>query len=209
MFDVNVKDDKFSIIAKMDETANVVIKTPCGKTDEFTLNKLIMQGSVLGPIKSTITIDTLGQDCQNFNKGLFKYKNMLFLPPLALIDDCLGFSKCGAGSVELNAIINTKITAKKLRLSAEKCNHLHISKRKTSCYNNLKVGISTMKKSTECAYLGDTLSSSGSLDATIEQRRQKGVGLCSQIVGIVDGLSLGHYYYKISFIFQVKGSVNP
>ena len=121
---------------------------------------------------------------------------------MALIDDCLGFSECGAGSVELNAIINTKITAKKLRLSVEKCNHLHISKRKNKCYNILKVGTSNMKKSMECSYLGDTLSSSGSLDATIEQRRQKGVGLCSQIVGIVDGLSLGHYYYKISFIFR-------
>ena len=208
MFDVNVKDDKFSIIAKMDETAKVVVKSPCGITDEFTLNKLIMQGSVFGPIKSTITIDTLGQDCQNFNKGLFRYKNVLFLPPLALIDDCLGFSKCGASSVELNAIINTKITAKKLRLGADKCNHLHISKRKTNCYNNLKVGTSIMKKSTECAYLGDTLSRSGSLDTTIEQRRQKGVGLCSQIVGIVDGLSLGHYYYKISFIFRECKLIN-
>ena len=158
LFDVKVNDDKFSILAKMDETAKVVIKTPCGITDELTLNKLIMQGSVFGPIKSTITIDTLGQDCQNSNKGLFKYKNVLFLPPLALIDDCLGFSECGAGSVELNAIINTKITAKKLRLIVEKCNHLHISKRKNKCYDILKVGTANIKKSMECSYLGDTLS---------------------------------------------------
>ena len=93
-----------------------------------------------------------------------------------------------------NAIINTKITSKKLRLSAEKCNHLHISKRPGDCYNNLKVGKSAMKKATECSYLGDILSSSGSLDATIEQRRQKGVGICSQISGIVDGLSLGSFF---------------
>ena len=202
MFDAKVQDDKFSIIAKMDEVAQVVVKTPCGITDEFTLKQIIMQGSVFGPIKSTITIDTLGQDCENYKKGLFKYKNSLFLPPLALIDDCLGFSKCSADSVELNAIINTKITSKKLRLSADKCNHLHISKKPTQCYNNLKAGKMTMKKATECSYLGDILSTTGSLDSTIEQRRQKGIGLCSQIVGIVDGLSLGHFYYKISFMFR-------
>ena len=85
MFDANVKKDKFAIIAKMDEIARVVVKTLCGVTDEFTLEKL----SVFGPIKSTITIDTLGQDCENCNKGLFRYKNLLFLPPLALIDEIL------------------------------------------------------------------------------------------------------------------------
>ena len=59
-----------------------------------------------------------------------------------------------------------------------------------------------MKKSTVCSYLGDVLSSNGTIDATIESRRQKGIGLCSQISGMVDGLSLGHYYFKISFLLR-------
>ena len=113
------------------------------------------------------------RDCQSYNKGMFRYKNVLNLTPLALIDDCLGFSRCNADAVELNAIINSKISSKKLRLSAAKCNHMHISKTPTSCYNSLKAGSATMKKSTVCSYLGDILSSSGSLDATIENRRQK------------------------------------
>ena len=184
------------------------MKTPYGLTDEFTLDKIVMQGSVFGPIKSTIQIDTLGRDCQSYNKGMFKYKNVLSLTPLALIDNCLGFSRCGADAVELNAIINTKIISKKLRLSVNKCNHLHVSKTKTKCYSNLKADNSIMKKSTECSYLGDILSSSGSLDATIEHRRQKGVGLCSQITGLVNGLSLGHYYFKIAFMFRESMLLN-
>ena len=138
LFDVKVKDNKFSLIAKLDEKADVVVKTPCGVTDEFTLDELVMQGSVFGPIKSTIQIDTLGRDCQKNNQGLFKYKNILSIPPLALIDDCLGFSTCSTDAVQLNAILNSKITSKKLRLSAEKCHQLHISKKATNCYNNLK-----------------------------------------------------------------------
>ena len=109
MFDVKVQDDKFSLISKMDQNAQVVVKTPCGMTDEFSVERIIMQGSVFGPIKSTISIDTLGRDCLKFNKGMFKYKNVLNLTPLALIDDCLRFSKCSADSVELNVIMNTKI----------------------------------------------------------------------------------------------------
>ena len=59
-----------------------------------------------------------------------------------------------------------------------------------------------MKKSTECSYLGDILTTAGSLDANIEKRRQKGIGICSQISGMINGLSLGHYYFKIAFLFR-------
>ena len=36
MFDGNVQDDRFALIAKMDENSQVVIKTPCGPTDELS-----------------------------------------------------------------------------------------------------------------------------------------------------------------------------
>ena len=45
MYDVKVQDDKFCLIAKMDETAKVVVKTPCGLTDEFSLERIVRQGS--------------------------------------------------------------------------------------------------------------------------------------------------------------------
>ena len=100
---------------------------------------------------------------------------MISIPPLALIDDCLAFSTCSTDSVQVNAILNSKIASKKLRLSSKKCHHLHISKKQSKCYYNLKAGEENMRKSEECSYLGDTLSVTGSIDATIEKRRQKGI----------------------------------
>ena len=208
VYDVKIRNDKFALIAKLDEVANVIVKTPLGPTDEFTLDKLIMQGSVFGPIKATTQIGTLGSDCENYNQGMFLYKNVLNIVPLSFIDDCLGFSYCGAKTVELNAIMNTKITSKKLRLSQEKCNHMHFSKSSSRCYTNLKVENADMKKTTESSYLGDLLNTNGSVDATIEQRRQKGVGICSQITGIVNGLSLGNFYFKIAFFLRESMLIN-
>ena len=49
MYDVKVQDDKFCLIAKMDETAKVVVETPCGLTYEFTLERIVRQGSFFGP----------------------------------------------------------------------------------------------------------------------------------------------------------------
>ena len=56
---------------KLDEAANVIVKTPCGVTEEFELNKLVMQGSVFGPIKATTQIGTVGRDCRNYNQGMY------------------------------------------------------------------------------------------------------------------------------------------
>ena len=140
LYDVKVQDKNFALIAKLDEEAEVVVKTPAGPTNEFKLNELIMQGSVFSPIKSTIHIDTLGRDCINYNQGLFKYKNVVSIPPLALIDDCLGFSTCSTDAVQMNSILNNKIASKKLRLSSSQCHHIHIARKSWKCYNNLKVG---------------------------------------------------------------------
>ena len=43
LFDVKVKDDKFALIAKMDEKADIVVKTPCGNTDQFTLENNVTE----------------------------------------------------------------------------------------------------------------------------------------------------------------------
>ena len=80
LFDVKVTDDKFALISKMDEKAQVIVKTPCRPIDEFSMERIIMQGSVFGPIKATVHIDTLGRDCEHYNQGMFLYKNVLISP---------------------------------------------------------------------------------------------------------------------------------
>ena len=40
LYDTKVQNDKFALIAKMDERDQVVVKTPCGPTDEFTLKRI-------------------------------------------------------------------------------------------------------------------------------------------------------------------------
>jgi hypothetical protein len=40
--------------------------------------------------------------------GIFKYKQTVDVPSLAMIDDILGLSSCGDESIELNALVNWK-----------------------------------------------------------------------------------------------------
>ena len=133
---------------------------------------------------------------------------MVSVPPLAMIDDIFTVTKCSADAIEANAVINMKVESKRLRLSKDKCKHMHVSKGVNNCQSDLKVHSEDMIKVTEGSYLGDIISADGTIDKMIENRRQKGVGLCSQISGMINNVSLGLFFFQIAFTFRDAMLVN-
>ena len=112
IYDTKINDDKFALLAKLDEEAFVKVKTPIGMSPEFVLQRSIFQGSVLGPIKCSVSIDTFGGDtlsAKNSENVLYKYKNVIDIPPLAMMDDSLAISKCGIKSIAPNSMLNSMI----------------------------------------------------------------------------------------------------
>ena len=129
LWNTHVRNDKFALISKLDENCQPVVKTPCGDTDRFSLQRIILQGSVFGPLKCSVQVDTLGRDCLKRGVGLYLYKGAISIPPLAMIDDVLGVTRCNEEPIELNSIVNVKVETKKLRLSKDKCFKIHIGKK--------------------------------------------------------------------------------
>ena len=197
LWDVKIQDDKFALISKLDEKCQIVVKTPCGVTEMFEVQRVILQGSLFGPIKCSVQMDTLGKESLRKGSGLYKYKQTVDVPSLAMIDDILGLSACGDESIELNALINAKMENKKLRLGKDKCFKIHICKKDESCTQILKVHDDEMKTVSEATYLGDVLSDKGTLDATINHRNQKAVGISTQICSMLSSISLGNFHIDI------------
>ena len=208
LWDVEIQDDNFCLLSKLDERCKVVVKTPSGTTDRFELYRIVLQGSVFGPLKCAVQMDTLGREALQSGVGIFKYKNSVNIPSLAMIDDVMGMSACGDSSVELNAIINSKIETRKLRLSKDKCFKIHISKTGSSCHQILKVHDDDMKNVSQATYLGDVISEKGSIDETIVQRGQKATGIITQISSILSSISLGSYYFDIALVLREAKFVN-
>ena len=104
-------------------------------------------------------------------------------------------------------IINAKMDTKKLRLSSDKCYLLHISNKRKSkqkeedCVSGF-VHSSEMKKVKKAFYVGDILNSEGSYNDTIEDRKNRAVGISNQIMTIVSSLSLGMYHFQICFLLR-------
>ena len=86
LWDVSLTDDKFALVSKLDQKCNIVVKCPVGATEKFTLNNIVMQGSVFAPLKCTTQVDSLGHDCLSTSeediRGLYRYRGVVDIPPL-------------------------------------------------------------------------------------------------------------------------------
>ena len=68
-----------------------------------------MQGTVLAPLKCSVSIDNIGKEALEKSEGnLLKYRNCVSIPPLSLIDDIIAITKCSHDAVVMNAFIEAK-----------------------------------------------------------------------------------------------------
>ena len=200
------------------------IKTPFGVTQRENVNKIVLQGEVLGPLQCSVLVDTFGKECMTEDKLLYNYWGDVKIPPLSMIDDIVAVSECGLEAVDLNAYLNTKTNLKKLQFGVDKCVRMHVGCDKPFCpdlfidqwklkkveearydVKNLQDVSDTthmMNTSEEQKYLGFQLSSKGGNKQNIAMRRCKGLGIVRQITAILEDIPLGHHKYKIAVVLR-------
>ena len=156
---------------------------------------------------------TIGKKIQNRGLKTYKYRNVVDILPLAMIDDINAISVCGIESVELNTYINTQIELKKLRFHVpdnngkSKCHKLHIGKGTNTC-PQLKVHGSVMEAVQEDMYLGDIISSDGKNKKNVEKRISKGLGIITQIMNLLEIISFGSHYIEIALLLRESMFIN-
>ena len=108
LYEAGINDDKLALIYEANKVNRVAVKTPFGLTKRETVNKIVLQGEVFGPLQCSVQVDTFGKECVQENKFLYTYKEKVKVPPLSLVDDIACVAQSGLDSVEMNSLINTK-----------------------------------------------------------------------------------------------------
>ena len=118
LFTASVQNDKFILVPNSNKECEVSVKLPWGsKTRSTILNNVEMQGTVLAPLKCSISIDRIGKEAlEDMHTNLHKYKGCVTIPPLSMIDDILAVSTCSLNSIKLNATIVSKVNNKQYEL---------------------------------------------------------------------------------------------
>ena len=203
LWDVGLRGDKFALVSELNRKCDIAIKTPVGLTQRFEMKDVEMQGTVMGPIKCSVQLDTLGRDCYQRQEGLYLYNDCVSVPPLQMIDDLASFSTCSPQSIITNAIINGKIEAKKLQFGKTKCFNIHIGDKPLYC-DGLKVHEDRMKEKSHETYLGDIICSSGSNNRNIEKRCNAGIGAVSDCLSMLNRVIIVYLAIKQSLKTAVK-----
>ena len=206
-------DDKLALVYESNRNNLVAVKTAVGMTDRINMEKIVTQGGTFGPIECANSIDKIGQKCYNKGEHIFWYKKMVPLIPLSFVDDLLTMSKCGTESLEMNTYITAQIETKKLRFHTpdingkSKCHFLHIGKTSKTCPEHQVHG-TKMQKVSEETYLGDIISEDGKNTKNLKQKISKGLGIISQIMNILENVTLGEHFFTTAVLLRESMFLN-
>ena len=188
LFEAGLNTDMLNLLYLENQNSNVAIKVNSNLTRRIGVSKVELQGSVWSSLKCTSAMDQLNKIILPQQELTYKYKGdtNIQIGVLGMIDDNLAITKCGTNSLLKNSVINSFFETQRLKLSEEKSVVLHIGKKK--CQNlcpTLKVHNSVMRTADSVRYLGDVISSSGSLRPCLEDRRNRGWGKVAEMTGIL------------------------
>ena len=222
LYEAGVNDDQLAILYEANKTVDVAVKTPHGLTAREAIKKIIMQGDVFGPIQCSVTVDTYGKEALAEDKHQYIYKGCVKVPPLAMIDDLITVTECRYKSTMANSYLNSKTAVKKLQFGIEKCHKMHVASKKVDeiCpdlfvegwkikeveeinvdhveLEEEHVGECKMEEVTEEKYLGDIISVDGKNMKNIVSRVNRGTGIVTQIMGILEEICFGKYFFEVA-----------
>ena len=176
MYEAGVQNDRLNLLHLLNQNALVVIKTSSGLTERRNISNVIMQGTVWGGMFCTTTMDKLGKFKYENPDSLFKYRGVIGVPALEMVDNIIDIKNCGVVAIKSNALVNSFIEHKKLEMGQSKCHMIHCGKKLPSC-PTLKVHFEDMHNSDQEKYLGDHITSSANIALTISKQKAQGYGI--------------------------------
>ena len=195
LYEAGLKSDNLNLLYIENKTADIAVKINNKVSRRIPVKNVVMQGSVWGGLKCTTQMDTLNKHMLSKDELTYKFRGDPTIPigVLGMVDDTLAIAECGVKSVEKNAVVNSFMETHRLRMHKDKSMVIHMSnvKKCSQPCPQLKVHKDTMHAVDKTKYLGNILSSTGSNRDPIEDRRNKGWGKVSQILGILGEVDMG------------------
>ena len=191
-----IPNDRVTIIY-YNTNAQVAVKSTSGISRRIPIRNIIMQGTVWANLCCTVLMDKLGKLMYNKPELMYKYRGAISVPSLQMVDDIMVLGKYSSlQTLQSNSVVNSFMNIKKLTLSETKCHTVHIGRRTSKECSGLKIENTQMNQETTVKYLGDKVNITGSIKATVEERRGKAFGITADILSIANSVPLGQWRVK-------------
>ena len=187
MWNIGVRDEMLSLILSLNEETDIIVKTPCGKTEPFSVRRIVKQGTVIGPQLCKVSTAEYGDDTPGFQLGLVNIK-----PPI-FVDDILTMT----GSIADSDVSHEKAIffqfRKRSRFGKTKCVLIVVNGKKTDVPPVLEVDGHVMAQVEKTKYVGDIVNQKGTNSDLIDDRMRKGTGAMISILALCEESGLGRY----------------
>ena len=191
---LDVPDYILQLIHNLNQSAEVVIKTPHGRTETLTVNDIVKQGGVLGsPMCSTSTAEYCG-----LNKGVCV--GTAVIRSLAYVDDLLDFSLNPSDTQEAHGNSVVFSFKKKMYYKAKKCKSLLANGKKKDLIPDLVIGDELVEIASVIEYLGDIFNAKGDNSDLIQDRVKRGIAAMISIEAIMADLQLGPHTVSVHLL---------
>ena len=166
----------------------MTINTPHGKTSQLTVERIVKQGTVLGPdLCSCSTAELADENVGGVAVGSLSIGSLLYVDDMILL--CTNDTE--ASEAHLKALGFS--TRKRLKFSQKKCFILIAYKKKHDAVPSLEIDGSTLAVADTIKVLGDWFNNKGNNKDLIDDRVKRGVACVVNSVSLCNELSLGMY----------------
>ena len=113
----------------------------------------------------------------------------------------------------MNTFINTQIESKRLKFHTpdlngrSKCHPIHVGQKNKTC-PKLQVHGEDIIQVDKDSYLGDIISNNGKNLENVKSRLAKGMGIISQIMSILDRITVGKHYFETALLLRESMFIN-
>ena len=132
---LGVEKEVVSIIKELNESANIIVKTSSGTTEEFQVKSVVQQGSVSGGLLCVASLAEIIKE----NLGIGFQIGAAVLKALAFVDDIITLNHNHIDAYTAHESVVWFSAKKRLTLNAPKCMSLIINKQAETVVPRLKV----------------------------------------------------------------------
>ena len=184
LWKLGVRSEILNTILELNKKCNIIVKTPMGLTEEFTIQNIVQQGSVSG---STLCSASTGELSSELTSGGTQI-GLSSIRSLIYVDDVATANNYTQDVYTSHSQVMWFSDRKRLELNGPKTLLLPVNLKPTDVVPQLKIGDTIVEVKDVGPYLGDQFNKSGTNVDLIEDRVKKGkccivnsMSLCSDV----------------------------
>ena len=195
LWNLGVSRQLLAMIKKMNESVNIVVNTPHGRTKQRSLSCIVKQGSVLGPtLCSSSTAELADESRYGVNTGKIN------VPCAIFVDDILNLNTNSTNTIRSHDDTLFFSKKKRLGLSYDKCLLMVANKKPKEVVPTLEIKKHAMSHVRCIKVLGDMINDRSTNTDLIADRVKRGKGVVVSSFSLCSELSLGCFSLEIQAV---------